>query len=138
LVATPMNELRPTNLFRGENHYRFRMLQRQHSDAKPVILQGPGAGKQAWFMPYYDKNNVKFTARTLFSHWRRQGEGSVGQGAAEGVSTHRAQKLARIAAPAAALPAIGLGSESLFESLGYRGRMSLDGFLACGFHHHPR
>jgi phosphatidylserine/phosphatidylglycerophosphate/cardiolipin synthase-like enzyme len=49
------------------DHYHFRMLQQQHTDAKPITLQGPGAGKQAWFMPYYDKNNVKFTSRTLFS-----------------------------------------------------------------------
>jgi phosphatidylserine/phosphatidylglycerophosphate/cardiolipin synthase-like enzyme len=49
------------------DHYHFRMLQQQHSDAKPVTLQGPGAAaKQTWFAPYYDKNNVKYTARMLF------------------------------------------------------------------------
>lgn len=48
------------------DHYHFRMLEQQHSDAKPVTLQGPGAAKQAWFAPYYDKTTVKYTARALF------------------------------------------------------------------------
>jgi hypothetical protein len=56
------------------DHYHFRMLQQQHSDAKPVTLQGPGAAaKQAWFAPYYDKNNVKYTARMLFGHGGAKG-----------------------------------------------------------------
>jgi len=49
------------------DHYHFRMLQQQHTDAQPITLQGPGAPKKAWFEAYYDKNSVKFTARTLFS-----------------------------------------------------------------------
>lgn len=49
------------------DHYHFRMLEQQHPDTKPITLQGPGASKQAWFAPYYDKNNVKYTARNLFS-----------------------------------------------------------------------
>jgi hypothetical protein len=45
------------------DHYHFRMLQQQHTDAQPITLQGPGAAKK----PYYDKSSVKYTARTLFS-----------------------------------------------------------------------
>jgi phosphatidylserine/phosphatidylglycerophosphate/cardiolipin synthase-like enzyme len=50
------------------DHYHFRMMQQQHTDAKPITLQGPGAAKQAWFELYYDKNNVKYTARMLFGN----------------------------------------------------------------------
>jgi phosphatidylserine/phosphatidylglycerophosphate/cardiolipin synthase-like enzyme len=50
------------------DHYHFRMMQQQHTDAQPITLQGPGAAKQAWFEPYYDKNNVKYTARMLFGN----------------------------------------------------------------------
>src|SRR5262249_46982860 len=55
------------------DHYHFRMLQQQHSDAKPVTLQGPGAAKQPWYAPYYDKNTVKYTARVLFSQGGAKG-----------------------------------------------------------------
>jgi len=49
------------------DHYHFRMMQQQHASDAPITLQGPGATKNLWWQPYYDKNNPKYFQRLLFS-----------------------------------------------------------------------
>jgi phosphatidylserine/phosphatidylglycerophosphate/cardiolipin synthase-like enzyme len=49
------------------DHYHFRSAMRAATDTKPLLLKDDTVATK-WWEPYYDKNNIKYTERLLFTN----------------------------------------------------------------------
>jgi hypothetical protein len=48
------------------DHYHFRAIQNQATQANPLQLQGNQVSGQEWWRPYYEPTNTKYHERILF------------------------------------------------------------------------